>query len=70
MPDLKKILETVHIECTKNNCQSWNTICLISMQNAVDEQKQEFIDRFEGLITDPESTKEDFVKLLQTIELE
>lgn len=68
--DLKKIFDAVHTECTADNCQSWNTICLLSMQKAVEVQRTQIIDRFEGLINDPDSTKEDFIKLLHTIEVE
>ncbi len=69
MPDLKKILDQVHTQCTQDNCQSWNTICLLAMQQSVDEQRVEFIDKFDKLINDPSSTKEDFIKLLNVIEV-
>ena len=49
MRDLKEILEEVHIQATKDNCQSWNVICLLAMEQAVKERKQEIIEQLEGL---------------------
>jgi len=49
MRDLKEILEEVHKQATKDNCQSWNVICLLAMEQAVKERKQEIIEQLEGL---------------------
>lgn len=43
------ILKEVHEECAKDNCQSWNVICLVAMEKAIKECKEEIIEQLEQM---------------------
>lgn len=49
MRDLKEILNEVHEQLNDDNCQSWNSICLISMEKAMNESKREIIEQLEEI---------------------
>lgn len=49
MRDLKEILEEVHLQCTKDGCQSVNNIALLAMRKAIEEYKMSIVDRLESL---------------------
>ena len=68
MSPLKQILDKAHVECTKNNCQSWNNIAILAMEYANSELIESIIDKFEILISDENSSKDDFINLIRSIE--
>jgi hypothetical protein len=53
MRNLKEILDDVKEQAIKDNCQSWNVVCLLAMEQAINEKvneigenkQQQFIDR-------------------------
>jgi len=49
MRDLKEILNEIHEQATKDNCQSWNVICQLAMEKAVKENTEDFIIKLEQL---------------------
>jgi hypothetical protein len=49
MRKLDEILEEVEKQATKDNCQSWNSICLTAMEQAVKERKAEIIEQLEKI---------------------
>lgn len=48
MRTFEEILKEVHEQASKDNCQSWNVICLLAMEQAVKERKQEIIKQLEN----------------------
>lgn len=44
MRNIKLILEEIHTQSNKDNCQSWNSIALNAMEQALKEQKEEIIE--------------------------
>jgi hypothetical protein len=42
-----EILKEVQTQCTKDNCQSWNVIANLAMQQAVKEAKEDIISELE-----------------------
>ncbi len=43
------IFKEVSEECSKDGCQSWNTICLVAMEKAIKECKEEIIEQLEQI---------------------
>jgi hypothetical protein len=49
MRNNQEILNEVHKQCTEDNCQSWNSIAILSMAKVLEEQKEKFIDELQRL---------------------
>ena len=49
MRKLDEILEETNKQLTKDNCQNWNVICLMAMEQAVKERKAEIIEQLERI---------------------
>jgi hypothetical protein len=49
MRTFEEILKEVLEQAAKDNCQSWNVICLLAMEQAARERKQEIIEQLEEL---------------------
>ena len=49
MRTFEEILKEVHEQASKDNCQSWNVICLLAMEQAAKERKQEIIEQLESI---------------------
>ena len=49
MRDFKEILNEVHEQATKDNCQSWNVICQLAMEKTVEEYKSEIIEQLQKI---------------------
>jgi len=47
MRDLKEIQREAEQECLDNNCQSWPVICLIAMEKALKEFRDDLVDELE-----------------------
>lgn len=45
----EEILKEVREQCGRDNCQSWNVICTMSMEQAIKECKEEIIEQLEEL---------------------
>lgn len=52
MRNIKFILEEIHTQANKDNCQSWNGITLNAMEQALKEQKEEIIEQLTRLSND------------------
>lgn len=49
MRSYEEILDEVHKEATRDNCQSWNVICQLAMERAVKEKTMDIIEQLEQL---------------------
>jgi len=49
MRAVEEILKEVQTECTKDNCQSWNSIAILAMERAIKESKEDIITELENL---------------------
>ena len=49
MRKLEEILEEISKQAAKDNCQSWNSIALLAMDQAVKERKEEIIEQLQAL---------------------
>jgi hypothetical protein len=49
MRAIEEILKEVQTECTKDNCQSWNTIAILAMERAIKESKEDIITELEKI---------------------
>lgn len=49
MRNLKEILDEVHEKASNDNCQSWNVICQLAMEQAIKENTMDIISKLESL---------------------
>lgn len=61
MRNFKEILNDIHEQAIKDGCQSWNVICLMSMEQAIKEYKMGLIKDFQNLIDNCEETTDNYI---------
>lgn len=47
MRSLEEIRKEAEKECIDNNCQSWSAICIIAMEKALKEFRDEIVEKLE-----------------------
>ena len=57
MRDLQVILNEVKDNATKDNSQSWNSICITAMEQAVKERVNDIINNIENILNSDDKVK-------------